>query len=236
METAKDMVEASYGYGSTEVVLKELGESVADSVASLQRELSRYPSTLGAFVLDEMELNIPVSMRVDDIGQLMVTVIDGDTLPKSRVGRLRLRFKPVLGTHEPLPTIAEQSLETLNCLSPEEIQLLNSRRIFTVDDVLRVTNHASGRQGLYAMGLKTEIERLRNRAFLRSLSVLPADIVDALFLLDIDSLDRFLGLSAPTLTEQLRKVDRLSQSLTSDKVRSLQEEVRKYLYGDSAPA
>src|ERR1700755_1674564 len=49
---------------SAEVAIHELGESLAATVASVQGEMARYNTALGTYVLDEIDISIPVMLRV----------------------------------------------------------------------------------------------------------------------------------------------------------------------------
>jgi len=49
-------IAAPLGARSTEVGLHDLGENLATTVDRVQHELSRYPSSMGAYVLDEIDL------------------------------------------------------------------------------------------------------------------------------------------------------------------------------------
>src|SRR4051812_44105590 len=77
---------------SAEVAIHELGESLAATVASVQGEMARYNTALGTYVLDEIDISIPVMLRVTKLGQIMARVTDSQT-PDSAVGQIRLRLK-----------------------------------------------------------------------------------------------------------------------------------------------
>ncbi len=60
---------------STEVALHELGESLVTSAVTVQRELRRYGEANGAFMLEDLEMELPVKLRVDSLGQMMAEVV-----------------------------------------------------------------------------------------------------------------------------------------------------------------
>src|SRR4051794_35808076 len=64
---------------SEEVAIHELGESLAATVASVQGEMARYNTALGTYVLDEIDISIPVMLRVTKLGQVMARVTDSQT-------------------------------------------------------------------------------------------------------------------------------------------------------------
>src|SRR5205085_9892360 len=78
---------------SAEVAIHELGESLAATIASVQGELARYNTALGTYVLDEIDVSIPVMLRVTKLGQVLARVTDTQT-PDSAVGPIRLPPTP----------------------------------------------------------------------------------------------------------------------------------------------
>ncbi|MDQ6721521.1 MAG: hypothetical protein M3003_12110, partial [Candidatus Dormibacteraeota bacterium] len=125
------------------MVLHELGESIASAVGKIQGELARYTSALGSYVIDEMEVSIPVKMRVDDLGQAMVTV-DQDGHNGSS---LRIKLRPVPPVVQAQPASTTQPLESLG-FTPAEVAKLKERRVFSVDDLQRVARNVAGQEAL----------------------------------------------------------------------------------------
>jgi hypothetical protein len=205
-----------------EVALHELGESIAATVASVQRELARYPNALGAFVLDEMDLTIPVRMRVDLLGQVRATVADEDQAGVL-VGNLHLRLKPVLGAAQPPPVTSGQSLQSLNVLRPEVIARLEQERIFTVDDLLRVSNTATGRTALNKMQLGTDLSSVLDRASVLTLPSVPAPVAENLVDIGISKPSDFVQGDPVQIAHTLS--ERLKQPITPEAVQAWQKEV-----------
>lgn len=211
---------------STEVVLHELGESIAVSVASIQRELARYPNTLGAYLLDEMELNIPVRMWLDNLGQVMVNVVANEP-PGPVIGQLHLKIRPVLGVTEPPPVTSGQSLSALGVFTPEDISRLEAQRIFSVDDLLRVTRHASGHAGLAKSNLQADLNIVLERAALLSLPMLPSLVAESLLRIGIQSPSDFVKQDPQQIADLLSQ--QLDQVIQPEHVKAWQDEVRKFI-------
>lgn len=213
---------------SAEVGLHELGESIAGTVARVQAELARYPSSVGTYVLDEIGLTMPVEMRVDELGQVLAKVVDGDADARANVGRVELKVKPVLGAVHAPPTIPDQPLSVLTELSAEAIQKLEAQRIFSVEDVARVARSPSGRATLESYELGVDLDTLLAKAALLSLPMLPVRVREALLSLGYSSPDAFVKEEdAETLAGKLSTA--LEQEISAEHVTAWQAAVRKAL-------
>lgn len=212
--------------GSTEVALHELGESIAVTVASVQDELARYPNDLGAYVLDEVDLNVPVQLRVDGLGQVKATVIEG-AAPSSNVGQLHLRLRPILGASQTPPPAPIQPLDALGALSREEIARLEAERVFSVEDLTRIARNASGRAALTKFGLEADLENVLDRADILSLPMLPPSVAASLLQVGVGAPTDFVKEDPAKLAESLS--ERLGQTLSIEDVASWQTEVSETL-------
>lgn len=161
-----------------EVSMHELGESVAAALANVQQELDRYQSPLGAFVVDEIDLTIPAQMRVDELGQMMVIVTSPDGTTPADASQIRLRIKPVLGSHNDPLMAGTQPLSDVTALGPEFIDVMKSARVFTVNDFRRVTRTPQGKlavQSKLGWG-DDEFRQVFEQIKLLSLPVLPVAV------------------------------------------------------------
>ena len=156
---------------STEVGLHELGESIASTVDRVQTELARYPSSMGAYVLDEIDLDIPVDLRVDELGQVRTKVIDSAAAANGGVGKLHMRVRPVLGASQRLADVSDQPLSVLVELTPAAIGKLEGERIYSVEDLARAARSAASRAALEALELGVELAPLLGKAALLALPV-----------------------------------------------------------------
>lgn len=176
---------------SAEVAIHELGESLAATVASVQGELARYNTALGTYVLDEIDISIPVMLRVTKLGQVMARVTDSQT-PDSAVGQIRLRLKPSTGAAPvPTPNGAAQPLHTIDIITREALARLAEERVFSVGDLLRVASTAAGRDALAREVFGYDLRGILDRAALVALP-LPAGVSTLLLKLGVTSPEQFV--------------------------------------------
>jgi hypothetical protein len=188
---------------SAEVAIHELGESLAATVASVQGEMARYNTALGTYVLDEIDISIPVMLRVTTLGQVLARVTDKQT-PDSAVGQIRLRLKPSAGAAPvPTPNGASQPLNEIDLISREALARLEGDRIFSVGDLLRVASTAAGREALSREVFGYDLRGVLDRAALMSLP-LPAGVSTLLLKLNIYSPEQFLKSDATQLADAMR--------------------------------
>lgn len=116
-----------------EVGLHELTGGISAVIASMQQQLAVYSSDLGTFVVDTLELTLPVHMRVDQLGQVMATVVGGND--SSTATSLHLQIRPVAASST-APPLTREPLTTLRMLSDVAIAQLQSLRVFSIDDLL----------------------------------------------------------------------------------------------------
>src|SRR5919206_4012905 len=193
---ALEEVEPSVIPASAEVAIHELGESLAATVASVQGEMARYNTALGTYVLDEIDISIPVMLRVTALGQVMARVTDTQ-MPDSAVGQIRLRLKPSTGAAPvPTPSGASQPLSAIELISREALARLEGDRIFSVGDLLRVAATAAGRDALAREVFDFMLQPVLDRAALMSLP-LPSGMSTLLVKLGVSSPEQFVK-SDPT--------------------------------------
>jgi hypothetical protein len=176
---------------SQEVGLHEIGESVASTVDRVQTELARYPNSMGAYLLDEIDLRVPVEMRVDELGQVRTKVVDAANATGPQVGELRLRIRPVLGATQRTVDVPDQPLSVLKELSPATIAKLEGQRIYSVENLARVATTGAGRAALEALDLGVDLTALLEKAGLLAFPGLPRAVREALVALHIASLKEF---------------------------------------------
>jgi hypothetical protein len=219
------------GLSAAEVGLHELGGSLADTVATVQEELARYSSTLGAFLLDEIALDIPVSFRVDSLGQLMTTVSSTEKAG-ALTGMVHLKVRPVLGASHPRPPVRSNvPLTSLSMFAPETIAYLNSRRIFTVDDLVRIASIVSSRQSLIQGDstrklTETTLNLALARAGLLRLPTVPLSATEILFSINVDSIDAFLASDPMELGNVLQQ---MGLPISPEEIYSWQTQTRELL-------
>jgi hypothetical protein len=211
---------------SQEVGLHELGESIATTVDRVQTELTRYPTTMGAYVLDEIALDMPVEMRVDELGQVRTKVVDATT-PEKNVGQVRMKVRPVLGARQAAADVSDQPLSVLAELTPQAIATLEAHRIYSVEDLTRAASSGAGRAALSSLGLGVELEGLLAKASLLAFSPLPRAVREALLRIGVTSLPAFAKRDATGLAAELSTA--LEQVFTGQDVTAWQATVREAL-------
>jgi hypothetical protein len=213
---------------STEVGLHELGENLASTVDRVQHELARYPGSMGAYVLDEIDLELPVDLRVDQLGQVRTRVLDSSTSTDRAVGRVHMRVKPVLGAAARPADVPDQPLVVLEELSTEAIRKLGELRIYSVEDLVRAAQSGGGRAALVGLDLDVDLDVLLAKAGLLALPTLPRAVREALLGLGLADISAFLAVADP---EDLaaRLTAALGQEIAANHVVAWQDQTRKYL-------
>jgi hypothetical protein len=211
--------------GGGEVLLHELGETIAGAVDRMQQELSRYPSTLGAYVVDELDLSVPVAVQLDQLGQVRAKVIDRAPADE-QLGQFRMRVRPVLGARQPLPDRLDQPLTVLTELTAGAVAQLNALRVYSVEDLARLASAPAGREALAGLALGVDLDRLLDKAILLSVTALPRPVREALLRLGVVSTAAFAAHPDPAaLAEALSK--ELGQTITVEAVKAWQESVEE---------
>ncbi|MDX2646226.1 hypothetical protein PV341_22205 [Streptomyces sp. PA03-1a] len=178
-----------------DVVLHELGETIAGAVDRMQSELARYPRATGSYIIDELDLSMPVAVQIDRLGQVRTTVV-GRAPAEEQLGRIRMRVRPAPGgVAVPTPDRLDQPLTVLPELSAETITRLTALRIYSVEDLARLTAQPAGRESLAAVGLGPAdgLAPLLDKVALLALPPLPRPVREALLRLGITSPKTFAG-------------------------------------------
>lgn len=205
--------------GRVEVVMHEIGESLAASLAGIQDELARYSASSGRHVVDELSLSVPVDMRVDALGQLVVTARE----PGSPGGEISLRLRPDDVPTRPLLAVVD--LTMLGSLTEEEVESLNGYRIFSVEDLMRVARNPSGRAALRTIGLAKNLDPVLSEAELLTLPFVPRRVLELMASLGIRSCADFVAADPEEVARPLTKG--LGQEITPEDVSFWQGEVEE---------
>jgi hypothetical protein len=209
---------------SHEVGLHELGESIASTVDRVQTELARYPSSMGAYLLDEVNLSIPVEMRIDELGLVRTKVVDSTLAASPNVGQVQMKVRPVLGATPPPADIPDQPLSVLRELTADAIAKLQQQRIYSVEDLARAARSAAGRSALASLDLGVELDALLAKAGLLAFPLIPRAVREALIELGITDLAAFARNEDPAkLATQLTQA--LAQEISEADVRAWQKKV-----------
>jgi len=210
------------------LTITELGEALAATAASIQQELAHYPTDRGAFMLEDLDVEIPVGFGVDTLGQLRVRVAGEEQ--QASAGRLRLRVKPLEGPIQRSVT-APQPLESLDSLSPEVIERLQAERVYSVGDLLRVSRNAAGQNALEQLGVEN-LPAVRARAEVVALPSIPPVVAESLVSAGITEPREFLAADPAELAERLQS--KLGQVVQAQDIAAWQEGTRPLVVLDSA--
>jgi len=210
-----------------EVVLHELGETIADAVNRMQGQLSRYPSTVGTYVVDEMNVSVPVSVRLDGLGQIRTRVVE-QVPDGTQVGQVTLRVRPALGVTGPAQPGLPQSLSVLTELTLTMVAALNGLRVYSVEDLVRLAQQPAGRQALVPLLPGVDLDALLAKAALLATPVLPAAVRQALVGLGFASLAAVADATDPEALANALSA-RIGQPITAGDVREWQRRVQAEL-------
>ena len=201
-----------------EMPLHAMGESVAASALAAQRGIARQQCDGPVYILDELELALPVRVRIDPFGQVIVSVADPTPYIPFAGGQLRLHVR--LGTPGEAPeATSAQPLAEIG-LSPEDVAAFERQHVFTVDDLLRIGRDAAGVRAMEQLGAHMPVWSLLGRAMLLSLGA-PRILFD----LDICTPERLLAADAVELAARLS--EKSGTPWLVERVREWQDRVRR---------
>jgi hypothetical protein len=203
------------------LTLSELGGEVASVVGAMQAELNRYPIVGGAFVVDEIEVTLPVRTSVDLLGQLRTEIADGtDTSESSTV---RLMVRPLKDAPSPAPPAATVPLEDLDVLTAQQIDHLHELRVFDLLSLDRLLTQPASRAALQSVGLPEQ--QLRGRAEVIHGLGLPGRLAVALLKAGVTSREAFLSRPPDELASAVG--DAIGEPVTADVLSAWRERSRE---------
>ena len=202
-----------------EVTLHELGEALITSAISMQRELRRYQESNGAFIIDDMEIDLPLKVRLDDIGQVMAQVVS-EAADGAAVTRIRLRIRPDQAPVQHVPVIGDQPLKSLGSLDAKQVSYLEAHRIFSVEDLLRASRTVAVRAALHPVIPEARLDDALARATLLSNPVLPAAAGAELLKAGVKSVEEFVARKPEDFAPALKRA--LGTAITPDMVKQWQ--------------
>lgn len=209
-----------------EVAVHELADGLAQALVSAQRELDRYGSSLGAYLLEELDFTVPVRMRLDALGQVMTTLVD-QPVKDVPTAQLRLRVRAAVGSESPPDVASPQALDELGVLDAAALKQLASYRIFSVDDLLRVARGAAGRNALGQIELGRPLDDVLAQLSVAALPVITPAARRALVRAGIKSTADLMARDPGALARLLSKTS--GSPVTEAEVVTWQKEVGNYL-------
>lgn len=224
----KEIEDKQKGQGafSQEVAMHELGEALAVSVVSIKRELQNYPDERGSFAVDDFEVDIPLQMRMDELGQLMVTVLDDGGATKA-IARVRVRIKHDEKPLQRIPIIADLPLSELQVFTDSELKKLDEYRVFSVEDFIRVSRNSAGFKALEKRVSKTRTQKALKKAELLIIPDIPSHVSKEL-INNFSSVDEFVHKDSVSISKSLKKA---KIDVGEQDVSEWQDKTRKYIGG-----
>jgi hypothetical protein len=206
---------------SPEVPLHALGDSVASSAVAVQRDLGGYRTEGGGFVLDELDLIMPVRVRVDPLGQVLASVLPLSTTGAAPAasGQLRLRVRFSNADATPVTT-SGQSVHDLG-LSATDVALLERLQLFSVDDVLRIGRNSFGRQAFDRIGTALPPAHIVARA-----EIVAAGAPRELFRV-VETPEKLLAADATALAARVQTLTRTA--IAAEDVKRWQDVARRFV-------
>jgi hypothetical protein len=198
--------------------MSELGGRLASDLGAMQSELNRYPLSGGVFVVDQMELALPLVTVVDDLGQVRTRVAG----PDEQSNAVRFLIRPVFDVPPQAALAADLSLEALALLTPDQITMLRLRRIDDLAGLVQVLRGPTATRTLAASGFP--IDGIVAELHLIFDSGLPTDIGVALLQLGITSIREFVLRDTENLSRGLSRV--LPLPVSADQVSQWQRQAR----------
>ncbi|MCC6612868.1 MAG: hypothetical protein IT320_05270 [Anaerolineae bacterium] len=211
----------------TELTILELGESVVQALTGVQQTLARSADDAGRYLMDEVELDVPVRLRIGPDGQVLVSPAEGDE-PAHQLTRIRLKLRPAEQDESvglPLPTGTDRPLTVLSELVPIVIQRLNDLRIFTVGDFLRTTSTVRGYALLSKLDMDFDLDKTIDQAKLVASPEMPYVLAEDLLQHNVNSRVEFAKLSPAQLKASVS--DRLLEIMGMDEITRIQAVIRQ---------
>ena len=209
-----------------EVAVHELADGLAQALVSAQRELDRYGSPLGAYLLEELDFTVPVRMRLDSLGQVMTTLVD-QPVKDAPMAQLRLRVRAAMGTESPPDVTSPQGLEELGIFDAAALKTLSSHRVFSVDDLLRVARSAAGRNALSQVDLGKPLKEILDQLSVAALPVIAPFVRRTLVQAGVKSTSDLMAREPGALAKLVSKVT--GRTITESEVMGWQKEAGSYL-------
>ncbi|MCA9908784.1 MAG: hypothetical protein KC519_09055 [Anaerolineae bacterium] len=210
-----------------ELTILELGESVVQALTGVQRTLARSADEAGRYLMDEVELDVPVRLRIGPDGQVLVSPSEGDE-PAHQLTRIRLKLRPAEQDEAvglPPPTGTDRPLTVLPDLAQTVIQRLNGLHIFTIGDFLRVTSSVRGYEMMVQVNMDFDLDKTIDQAKLVASPEMPYMLAEDLLEHGINSRLDFAKLTP----EQLKTAvsDRLIEIMSMDEIVRIQAVIRQ---------
>ncbi|MBI5670122.1 MAG: hypothetical protein HZC41_19165 [Chloroflexi bacterium] len=221
-----------------ELTIQELGESLVQALTGVQRSLAGSATEAGRYLMNEVELDVPVRLRVGPDGQVLVTPAESDD-PPHQLTRIRLTVRPAEADEAiglPLPAGTDRPLSVIPNLAEVVIQRLNSLHLYTIGDFLRVTSTVRGYRMMAQLGLDFDLDKTIEQAKLVASPEMPHVLAEDLLRHGVNSRVDFARLKREQLPQVIS--DRLLEIIGLDEIIRIQEAIRAQpdvIFGSATP-
>ncbi|MCL4251671.1 MAG: hypothetical protein KJ065_26200 [Anaerolineae bacterium] len=210
-----------------ELTILELGESVVQALIGVQRTLARSADEAGRYLMDEVELDMPVKLRIGPDEQVLVSPSEGDE-PAHQLTRVRLKLRPAEQDEAvglPLPAGTDRPLTVLPDLAQTVIQRLNALRIFSIGDFLRGTSTVRGYEMMMHLDMDFDLDKAIDQAKLVASPEMPYVLAEDLLQHGVNSRLEFAKLTSGQLKSAVS--DRLVEIMGMDEIVRIQAVIRQ---------
>lgn len=136
-----------------EPTLSELGASIAAAVGRAQQEFARYPPPDGSFTFATVDLTVPASFSIDDLGRVRVSVEQGGS-PAPGLLQWSVRASQQEKSGRTAQLIALDDLTAI--LSPSQVAELRALRVDDLQELAAVLARPRSRLTLQRLDLPVE--------------------------------------------------------------------------------
>lgn len=219
-----------------ELTIEELGESLITALTNVQRSLAGSASEAGRYLMDEVDLDVPVRLRVGPDGQVLVTPAEGDD-PPHQLTRIHLKVRPAEADEAiglPLPAGSDRPLSVIPDLPEVVIQRLNLLHIFTIGDFLRVTSTVRGYERISQLNLDIDLDKTIGQCKLVASPEMPYVLAEDLLRHGVNSRLQFAQLKREQLSQVIS--DRLIEIIGIEEIIRIQQTIRQQpdvIYGNA---
>lgn len=186
-----------------ELTILELGESIVQALTGVQQKLAQSADEAGRYLMDEVEMDVPVRLRVGQDGQVYVTPAEGDE-PAHVLTRVRLKLRPAEQDESvglPLPAGTDRPLSVIPDLNVETIRQLNALHLFTIGDFLRASSTVRGYEMLAQLKIDFDLDKTIGQAKLVASPEMPYILAEDLLLHGVNSRAEFARLTKDELQQ-----------------------------------
>jgi hypothetical protein len=210
-----------------EITILELGESIVQALTGVQQKLARSADDAGRYLMDEVEMDVPVRLRIGADGQTYVTPAEGDE-PAHVLTRIRLKLRPAEQDESvglPPPAGSDRPMSVIPTLSEDTIKQLIGLHLFTIGDFLRATSTVRGYELLAQLKIDFDLDLTIDQAKLIASPEMSYVLAEDLLRHGINSRAEFARLSKDELQQAIS--ERVIEVLGHEEILRIQASIRQ---------